>query len=87
VSDLKIAEVRKWTTVGRSIVQATSYSRMFSPHCECVVALRHVEKHLVCLEVTEALSTTPTCQVDNSTIFSQKKKVLTFYACMQKLFF
>jgi hypothetical protein len=47
----------------RSIAQTTAYSRMLLPHyCECVVTLRHVEKHLVCLEVAGALTTTSTCR-------------------------
>jgi hypothetical protein len=60
-SYLEIAEARKWTPLGRSIAQATAYSRMLSSHCGCVVALRHVEKrYLVCLEVAGALTATAT---------------------------
>jgi hypothetical protein len=49
-------------TVGRPIAQATAYSRMLSPHCGFVVALRHVEKqYLVCLGVAEAFTINVTC--------------------------
>jgi hypothetical protein len=54
-------EARQCTLLGCSIIQATTYSRMFSPHCGSVVVLYHVKKHLVFLEVAEALTTTPTC--------------------------
>jgi hypothetical protein len=49
-SDLEIAEAGGQEDPspppppGQSIAQATAYSRKFSPHCGCVVALRHVEK-------------------------------------------
>jgi hypothetical protein len=59
-SYVEIAEARKWAPVGRSIVQTTACSRMLSPHCGCMVALRHFEKHLVCLEVAGALTMAPT---------------------------
>jgi hypothetical protein len=40
-----------------SLRQLTAYSRMLSPHCGCVVVLRHVEKqHLVCLQVAGGIN-------------------------------
>jgi hypothetical protein len=45
-SDLEIVKARNWTTLGRSIAQANAYSRILSPHCGCVVALRLVWQYL-----------------------------------------
>jgi hypothetical protein len=41
-------------------------SKMFLPHCGCMVTLRHVKKLLVCPEAAGALTTTPKCHVDKS---------------------
>jgi hypothetical protein len=49
----------------RSITQATAYSKML-PDCGRVVANRHVEKHLVCLETAGALTTLQHVSVDKS---------------------
>jgi hypothetical protein len=46
---------------------------MLSPHCGCVVALSHVEKHFVCLEVAGASTTTPTCH-GPLTVFSPEEE-------------
>jgi len=58
-SDLEITEARKSTALGRSIAQATAYSRILISHCGCVVALMLKKQYLVFLEVAGALTTTP----------------------------
>ena len=44
-----------------TVAHATACSALLSAHCRCVMAVCHVEKHLVCLRIDGALITFLTC--------------------------
>jgi hypothetical protein len=43
--------------LSQTVAHATACSTMLSPHCRYVMAVYHVEKHLVCLHIDGALIT------------------------------
>jgi hypothetical protein len=61
VSDLVVAGDMKRKPSAELSLRQLSDSRTLSPLCGCVVALCHVEKHLVCFQIARMLTTNPMC--------------------------
>jgi hypothetical protein len=80
-SELEIEKARKLTTLSQNSVQATAHPRMLVPHIAYVVVLCYVEKHLVCLQVVEALIRRPHVMADNSINFPAHTQIkMTAYS-------